>query len=60
MVGMGRSAVSREVLEVKVGDVSPQGWRTPVDVCERNRRVVVGEHSGVSGLGKEAVLPGKE
>ena len=49
-----------EVLEVKVGAVSPRGWRTPVDVRERNCRMVVGEDSGVGGPGKEAVVPGKE
>ena len=49
-----------EILEVKVGAVSPRGWRTPADVRERNRRVVVGEDSGVGGPGKEAVVPGKE
>ena len=60
VVSTGRSAVCSEILEVKVGAVSPRGWRTPADVRERNRRVVVGEDSGVGGPGKEAVVPGKE
>ena len=49
-----------EILEVKVGAVSPRGWRTPVNVRERNRRVVMGEDSGVGGPGMEAVVRGKD
>ena len=60
MVSTGRSAVGPEILEVKVGAVSPRGWRTPVNVRERNRRVVMGEDSGVGGPGMEAVVRGKD